>query len=123
MQMLKYLYLDDRRTPDKGDWIIARNYDEFKKIINYEGLENFKAISLDHDLGINEDLTENTGFDCANFLIDLCLFSGKKLPQIYTHSDNIGGSDNIINLINRWLLFNDLPQTCCRVSIPYTIEE
>ena len=138
--MHKYLYLDDVRTPIEGDWIIARNYDEFVEIINREGLENFSVISLDHDLGdsamrefynnvyVNNELdynniTEKTGLDCAKFLIESSMDFGIKLPQIYVHSANPIGSVNIIELVNNWLKFNNLMQTCARVNIPYTIEE
>ena len=115
--------MDDRRTPIDKDWIIVRNYDEFVQIIKNEGLQNFSVISLDHDLGKIDEFTERSGKDCANFLIEYSLDTGIPLPTIYVHSDNVGGSDNIINLINRWLLFNDLPQTCGRVSIPFTIND
>lgn len=133
----KYLYLDDVRTPTEGNWIIARNYEEFVEIINREGLENFSVISLDHDLGdsamrefysnvyVNDKLdynniTEKTGLDCAKFLIESSMDLGKKLPQIYVHSANPVGTVNIIELINNWLGFNNLKQTCARVNIPHT---
>ena len=45
------LYLDDVRTPKNDEWVVARNYDEFIKIIKLKGLELFELISLDHDLG------------------------------------------------------------------------
>lgn len=134
------LFLDDVRTPIESRWIIARNYDEFVKIINQEGLDNFDIISLDHDLGdsamrefynnvyVNNELdynniTEKTGFDCAKFLIELSMNSGIELPQIYVHSANPIGSVNIIKLINNWLKFNNLEQTCARVNIPHTVDE
>lgn len=138
--MHKYLYLDDVRSPIEGDWIIARNYDEFVEIINKEGLENFKVISLDHDLGdsamrefynnvyVNDvldynNIEEKTGLDCAKFLIELSMNSNKKMPQIYVHSANPIGSVNIIELINNYFKFNGLDQNCMRVNIPHTINE
>lgn len=135
----KYLYLDDVRTPIEKIWIVTRNYDEFVEIINKEGLENFEVISLDHDLGesamteffenvyINgkldyNNITEKTGFDCAKFLIELSMDSGIKLPQIYVHSANPVGSTNIIEIVNNFLHFNGLEETCTRVNIPHTTE-
>ena len=135
----KYLYLDDVRTPIEKIWIVARNYDEFVEIINKEGLENFEVISLDHDLGesamteffenvyINgkldyNNITEKTGFDCAKFLIELSMDSGIKLPQIYVHSANPVGSTNIIEIINNFLNFNELEETCVRANIPHSTE-
>ena len=44
--MKERIYLDDVRTPIDKDWIIARNYDEFVKIVKTYGLENIKTISL-----------------------------------------------------------------------------
>ena len=41
------LYLDDIRTPNAEDWIVARNYDEFVSAIKLRGLGNFEVISLD----------------------------------------------------------------------------
>jgi len=37
----KRLYLDDVRTPNATDWIIARNYDEFVAAIKLYNLGNF----------------------------------------------------------------------------------
>jgi hypothetical protein len=84
--MKKSIYLDDIRTPIKGDWILVRTYNEFVKAVEEIGLENIDTISLDHDLGddaINEylyntvtsykidydNISEKTGYDCAKWLI------------------------------------------------------
>ena len=122
-----YLYLDDKRTPVDSKWLIARNYKEFVYIVNKEGLENFEVISLDHDLADFQkipnynEFIEKTGMDCANFLIDKSMDDNVSLPQIYVHSDNTVGVDNISKKINNFFKFNDLPQTCVRVNIPHTI--
>ena len=134
-----YIYLDDVRTPIEKIWIVVRNYEEFVKIITDEGLDSISVISLDHDLGesaMNEffsnvyingkldynNITEKTGLDCAKFLIELSMDSGIKLPQIYVHSANPVGSANIIELVNNFLHFNKLEETCIRANIPHTTE-
>ena len=43
------LYLDDIRTPKKGDWVIVRSFEDFVGTIVTKGLPN--EISFDHDLG------------------------------------------------------------------------
>ena len=111
---MKRLYLDDIKTPINPEWIVARNYDEFVKIVNKKGLENFDIISLDHDLGESHD-----GMDCALFLINKCLDLDIQLPQIFVHSENTVGGENIIKLINNWHKFNDLDQKCELVKIPF----
>lgn len=135
----KYLYLDDVRTPIDNNWIVVRNYEEFVNVITEKGLDNFEVISLDHDLGesaMNEffdnvyingkldynNITEKTGFDCAKFLIELSMDSGVILPQIYVHSANPVGTANIIEIVNNFLHFNGLKETCTRVNIPHTTE-
>ena len=133
------LYLDDVRTPVDNDWIIARDYDEFVKIINLNGLESFEVISLDHDLGHTamreyynnvrtnykldyDNILEKTGYDCAKFLVNKSISEEIPLPLIYVHSANPIGSANIMGYINNYLMNQRLPQTCVRVNIKHTIE-
>ena len=85
--MKKRIYLDDIRTPDDGNWVIVRSYDEFVAAVKEIGLDNIETVSLDHDLGdtaIQEyynnvapnytldysNITEKTGLDCAKWLIE-----------------------------------------------------
>jgi hypothetical protein len=85
---MKRIYLDDIRTPIEKDWIVVRNFDEFKSKVREIGLGNIGLISLDHDLGdtamkeyfnnvspnfkLNYDnITEKTGYDCAKWLVDM----------------------------------------------------
>lgn len=115
------IFVDDIRTPIDPTWIIARSYNEFVDILNIEGLKKIDIISLDHDLGDIYSDVEKTGMDCAKFLIDLSLDSGVKLPQIYVHSDNTVGAENIKAIVNNWFKFNKLSNTCVRVNIPHNI--
>ena len=45
---LKKLYLDDVRIPQTEGWEIVRNYDDFVKWIEENGLPDI--VSFDHDL-------------------------------------------------------------------------
>lgn len=135
--MKERIYLDDVRTPVDKDWIIARNYDEFVRIIKTYGLENIKTISLDHDLGdsamkewhknvyhnytLNYDnISEKTGYDCAKWLVEQWM-NGEPVVDVYTHSANAIGAANIMGYINNYRHINKLPQNCVRVSIEHTV--
>ena len=135
--MKERIYLDDVRTPVDKDWIIARNYDEFVRIVKTYGLENIKTISLDHDLGdsamkewhknvyhnytLNYDnISEKTGYDCAKWLVEQWM-NGEPVVDVYTHSANAIGAANIMGYINNYRHINKLPQNCVRVSIEHTV--
>jgi hypothetical protein len=134
------LYLDDIRTPNAEDWIVARNYDEFVSAIKLRGLGNFEVISLDHDLGEGamveyytnvknnyvldyNNIEERTGMDCCRYLVSESMNERIPLPQIYVHSANPIGAANMMGYINNYLMNCRLPQTCIRVKIEHTIEE
>jgi hypothetical protein len=136
---MENIYLDDIRTPIESGWIICRNYHEFVKTVSKIGMENIEKISLDHDLGDSaikeyfgnvsknyvldyDNITEKTGYDCAKWLVDQSISTGKKLPLTVTHSANPIGSANIMGYINNYLKNCRLPQTCIRVLIPHTVE-
>ncbi len=141
------LYLDDVRTPlDPNNawiegipqWQVVRNYEQFVSHIQYNGLENYDVISLDHDLGDSamkeyfynvspnytldyNNITEKTGLDCAKFLVAESMSTSIPLPQIYVHSANPIGSANIMGYVNNYLMNQRLPQTCVRVQIKHTV--
>jgi len=136
----KRLYLDDVRTPNATDWIIARNYDEFVAAIKLHGFGNFEVISLDHDLGEGamieyytnvknnymldyNNIEERTGMDCCRYLVSDSMNEKIPLPQVYIHSANPIGSANMMGYINNYLMNCRLPQTCVRVQINHTINE
>jgi hypothetical protein len=118
---MKKLFLDDFRQPmdacylvtdpkiywDK-EWDIVKNYLEFCNWIKRNGLPDI--VSFDHDLAdihyeidFNDwnDLTadqlgvEETGLDCAKWLVDYCQDNGFKLPEYRVHSANPAGRKNI----------------------------
>lgn len=88
------LYLDDLRSaPEK--FVLVKNYEEFTAFISQNGLPDF--ISFDHDLGLEE-----SGFDCAKWLVNYCLDYQKKLPEFVVHSKNPVGKENIESLLNHF---------------------
>jgi hypothetical protein len=119
---MRKLFLDDIRQPkdachlvkdyariyfDDG-WDVVKNYTEFVNWIKSNGVPDI--ISFDHDLAdvhydidFNDwnDMTadqlgvEETGLDCAKWLVDWCLDNGFKLPQYLVHSANPAGRKNI----------------------------
>lgn len=119
------LFLDDSRTPTKVTWIelppvawvIVRNYNEFVKTIEQQGLPNI--ISFDHDLANEhykeffrasdeetgdkriryETLTEKTGYDCAKWLANFCVDKKLPVPLYYLHSLNGIGCANIFSIL------------------------
>ena len=93
---LKKLYLDDVRNPKSEGWTIVRNYEEFVKFIEKNGLPD--EISFDHDLG--EDI--KTGYDCAKWLCDYCWTNGLPVPTWNVHSANPVGRDNIVQLMENF---------------------
>ena len=102
---MKVIWLDDEREPynflyedleyKEKDITICKNYSQFVKTIEQEGLPEF--ICFDHDLG-----EEKTGYDCAKFLVDYCLKNKLKLPDWYIQSANIVGKMNIAGLLKNY---------------------
>jgi hypothetical protein len=99
------------------DWTWVKNYDQFCKHLLKHGIPDI--IAFDHDLGddayklwhkhggyVSEDINYDeyetkTGYHCAQFLVNLCLDSNIKLKaQIYSHSMNEKGRQNILSLLS-----------------------
>lgn len=100
------LFLDDVRFPREVTWVIlpkdiewitARNFQEFRNLLNDFGLPSH--VSFDHDLCtdhyIGANTTEPTGLDCAYYLVEYCIANGKKLPKYTVHSMYPKGRDDI----------------------------
>lgn len=118
------LFLDDIRNPVNAvhlvptsaqclyqtneGWVIVKSYSEFVEFIEANGLP--ELISFDHDLAdmhyqidFNdwELLTadqlgvEETGLDCAKWLVKYCEDNHCKLPEFLVHSQNPVGRQNI----------------------------
>ena len=98
--MKKLLWIDDFRNPVKyviGDYDIVwvKNYDDFCKYINENGLPDI--ICFDHDLG-----EEKSGYDCAKFVVNYCQKQNLDIPDYDIQSYNNVGKDNIRSLLNNW---------------------
>jgi hypothetical protein len=103
------------------DWVIVRNYEQFKLIVGaaYERFITITHISFDHDLG--EDVATylresglskrkarqskkevKSGYDCAKWFIEYYEGFGDNppvpFPTIFVHSTNPVGRQNIENL-------------------------
>ncbi len=100
------LFLDDIRTvemvfKDKTDkdFVVVRNFDDFKKVIIEKGLPDF--ISFDNDLGLDENeeiapdgyaaakwLVYDSGFDLINFKFNVHSANPVASLQIQSLLDN-----------------------------------
>ena len=107
--MKTLLWLDDVRNPLENDWLNfspigknvdvtwVTNYQEFIDHIMIYGLPD--AICFDHDLGSYEE----TGYDCAKWLIDYCMKFELPLPKYGIQSANPVGKENIDCLLKNYL--------------------
>jgi hypothetical protein len=126
------LFLDDIRTPHSAymhtsfrefllrDWKIVRSYKEFVDYITRNWNENKsfpELIAFDHDLADDHYYVkgddwyihsseqmgiEETGYDCAKWLVDFCMNKDLKLPEFYCHSMNPVGKQNILTLLGNF---------------------
>ena len=103
---------DNRRVYSMEDWIIVRNYSEFVNMVKtkFEDGKFPGLISFDHDLAAEHYQTdfkdfelftadqlgvEETGSDCAKFIVQFCLNNNLELPSYYVHSANPSGRQRI----------------------------
>lgn len=121
------LFLDDIRMPEdvswvklpkNVEWVIVRNYKEFRKTILNKGIpefvaydhdlsdahyDNYHSIDANGELGIDYDkFTEKTGYDCCKFLVNHCNKLDVKHPDYVVHSMNPVGKKNIINYVESY---------------------
>lgn len=122
------LFLDDVREPywvgnyilpvtiksiyRENNWDIVRNYKEFTEFILQYGVPGL--ISFDHDLAEEHYDSENwqdstlgiyeneTGYDCAKWLLSILDKYKLPLPQIICHSMNPVGKENIESLFKNY---------------------
>lgn len=115
------LFLDDIQQPQSAanympphqrdqyrleEWVVVRNYDEFRDYIVEHGRPN--KVSFDHDLaqihydpatwseGFAYDV--ETGYDCAKWMLWFFNENEWDLPEIHCHFMNPVGKQNILNL-------------------------
>lgn len=135
--MKKYkIYLDDVRMPINQEWIVVRNYAEFIEKLTEIGFQNLSAVSLDHDLGdtameqywenvVNGNridyskITEKTGMDCAKWLTEKWM-EDEPVFQVYCHSANPAGRDNILSLINTYYKIFNINLKAEAITIAHT---
>jgi hypothetical protein len=110
---------ENRREYTMSDWIVARNYQEFSEIIKskFASGEFPGLISFDHDLAdvhyeadsFSESFEyhEETGADCAKFVVQFCLDHDLNLPEFYIHSANPQGADRIYNNMQDYFAFKE----------------
>ena len=85
----------------------CRTYKDFVSFIETNGIPD--VVSFDHDLAeVHYDpktwkegfeYTEETGLDCAKWLVRYCEKQGKPFPKWYCHSMNPVGRENINKLL------------------------
>ena len=111
------LWLDDLRNPMENDWlrfspigrdvkvVWVKSYDEFISYLN-KPIPLPDAICFDHDLG-----EEKTGYDCAKYLVEMCMNMKLRLPKWNIQSDNQVGKENIAayltNFTKHWYSSSD----------------
>jgi hypothetical protein len=90
--MSYYLWLDDTRPKPQTtyEWKVAKNIDEFKKLIMDEGMP--KYISFDHDLEEMHYFRKyddmRTGLDCVDWLIKYTKEHEYPFPKWSIHTMN-----------------------------------
>lgn len=120
------LFLDDERVPKDVKWVelppvawtIVRNYNDFVKLIERDGLP--AIVTFDHDLADEhyqeyhvahdskmlsrgtiryDSFKEKTGYHCAKWLAEFCVDKNLPIPTYYTHTMNGIGAENIRSIL------------------------
>lgn len=105
------IFLDDERNPTyikkelgnlfPKDWIIIRNYNDFKDIIDNK-INDIDLISFDHDIASFVNGEEFTGKSAVDYLINKCIELGIDLPNWYIHTNNPSGELNIMSSLKTY---------------------
>lgn len=99
------LWLDDKRDPPSPDWIVAKDYDEFRHVLLARGAPS--VASLDHDLAAEHyahlshpipytEYTTHTGMSAAAYLKTYCECRDLPMPECIAHTWNKAGAENIL---------------------------
>ena len=91
--ILKALGISSYPNDTQITWV--KNFAGFCNTIENEDM--YDVIFFDHDLG-----EEESGKDCANFLIDYCIDNNIDVPQCYSQSSNPVGRKNILSYIESY---------------------
>lgn len=81
------LYVDDIRRCPNG-FVVAMNYGEAIELLKNNEIN---ILSLDHDLGIDNNGVEKNGYDIVKYICEY----GISPKKIYIHTDNVVGRDNM----------------------------
>ena len=114
------MYVDGKKTPSLGNWLVMRDYDEFEGTVTVHGLENIRMISFGYVL---DDKNGRTGLDCAQWLIDHYQSRVEsegidiQFPETSAHSTSPSEYMGIISCINAFLRSKGLPETCKKSRI------
>jgi hypothetical protein len=122
--MRQGIFLDDERKPSQVTWIklptdvvweIVRSYDDFVnwfKLNDLRGLPMPEVITFDHDLSwdhysdtdhIDYSKKEKTGYHAAQWFTEYLDKKGiTELPEVYSHSMNPVGRQNISYYLYNW---------------------
>jgi hypothetical protein len=126
--MIRRLFLDDIRQPEtcatympspemyvEENWDVVRDYKQFVNYIEENGVPD--VISFDHDLAdIHYDPTtwtegfvykEETGYDCAKWLLQYCVKNKIPVPEYHVHSMNPIGKKNIEGIFESYERFKE----------------
>lgn len=110
---------ENRRAYSSDDWVIVRSYSEFAETIKtkFSSGEFPGLVSFDHDLAdihYNPQLFqesfeyhEETGADCANFIVHFCLENELNLPEFYVHSANPLGAQRIYDNMQDYFRYKE----------------
>jgi hypothetical protein len=108
---------ENRRQYTTDSWVVARNYSEFTDVIKsrFAAGEFPELISFDHDLADihynpeafqeSFEYHEETGADCANFVVQFCLENELNLPEFYVHSANPLGAQRIYDSMHDYFRY------------------
>lgn len=120
------LFLDDARQPKDVKWlelppvawVVVKSYKEFVETIQRDGVP--ACVSFDHDLADEhyqeyaiahdpkmisrgtiryDKLKEKTGYECAKYLAELCVYKKLPMPTFYIHTMNPIGAANIFSIM------------------------
>ena len=111
----------DKSSYAKLSWVIARSGDEFANIITerFSKGEFPSLISFDHDLADDhydqkmyngaypEKFAEQTGNECAKFLVEFCIEHDLEMPICWVHSMNPIGAQRIQNTLEDFKRFKE----------------
>ena len=103
------LYLDDIRSPKDPTFVISRNVEDAKKLVETCGMPTF--ISFDHDLGMDKKGNVlSSGYDFAKWLVEMDMDGIYVFPENFSfnvHSMNPVGSKNIHDFMNGYLEYKE----------------